>query len=220
MFWVEPKQRTQWEMVEAIVWHTTPEMKDKKYLMCYPMTFDAFNVLVEKLTLFLKFECLNLVRPQLEVKKLVASALYKFAHGLSLKNMLDIFDMGASTIHKYVDIMCDALCNKDKLFNKYIKISTRDCLLHIIQHFEDLAGLSNRCGARNGTHIPLVERPNKRYILATIDYYNKTRFHNIVLQAVCDTQKLFWNICEGQPRGVHIGGQLKTFSLYHDLQIR
>jgi hypothetical protein len=47
------------------------------------MTFDAFNVLVEKLTSFLKFECLNLVRPQLEVMKIVASVLYKFTHGLS-----------------------------------------------------------------------------------------------------------------------------------------
>jgi len=52
LFWEEPKQRTHWEMVETIVWHTTPEMKDRKYLMYYWMTFDAFNVLVEEWTLF------------------------------------------------------------------------------------------------------------------------------------------------------------------------
>jgi len=105
--------------------------------------------------------------------------------------MSDIFDLGASTIRKYVDIMCDALCNKDKFLNKYIKIPTRDCLLHIIQQFEDFIGLSNRCGAPDGTHIPLVERSNKRYTIATTDYYNQKRFHSIVLQAVCDIQKLF-----------------------------
>jgi hypothetical protein len=136
---------------------------------------------VEKLTSFLKFEYINLVRPQLEVKKIVASVLYKFAHGLSLKHMSDIFGVGTSIIHKYVDIMCDALCNKDKLFNKYIKIPTRDCLLHIIQQFEDLIGLSNRCGAPDRTHIPLAERSNKRYTIATTHYYNQKRFHSIVL---------------------------------------
>jgi hypothetical protein len=51
LFWVEPKQRTHWEMVEAIAWHITSDMRDKKYLMYYRMTFDAFNVLVEELTL-------------------------------------------------------------------------------------------------------------------------------------------------------------------------
>jgi hypothetical protein len=35
LFWEEPKQRTHWEMVETIVWHTIPEMKDRKYLMYY-----------------------------------------------------------------------------------------------------------------------------------------------------------------------------------------
>ncbi len=104
-------------------------MRDKKYLMYYRMAFYAFNVLVGNFSPFLKFECVNLLRPQLEVRKIVASVLYKFAHGLSLKHMSHIFDLGASTIHKYVDIMCDALCNKDKFFNKYIKIPTRDCLL-------------------------------------------------------------------------------------------
>jgi hypothetical protein len=108
-------------MVKAIVWHTTLEIRDKKYLMYYQMSFDAFNVLVEKISLFLKFECLNLLRSQLEVKKIVATMLYMFAHGLSLKHMLDIFDVCTSTIHKYVDIVCDALCNKDKFFYKYIK---------------------------------------------------------------------------------------------------
>ncbi len=121
MFWVEPKQRTHWEMVEAIVWHTTPEMRDKKCLMYYWMTLYACNVLVEELTLFLKSKCFNLVRPHLEVRKTIVIVLYRFAHGLSPKHMLHIFDVGASTLHKYVDIVCVLLCNKDKLFDKYIK---------------------------------------------------------------------------------------------------
>jgi hypothetical protein len=205
-------------MVEAIVWHPTLEMRHIKYLMYYQMKFYAFDVLVEELTPFFKFECLHLVMPQLEVKEIVAIVLYMFAHGLSPKHMSNIFDMGAPTACKYVDIMCDVFCNKDKLFDKYIKISIKDHLLHIIQQFEDLTCLPNICGAIDGTHILLVERPNKRYTIAIVDYYNIKGFHNIVLQTICDTQKLFQNVCASQPRGVHDGGLFKTFSLYHDLQ--
>jgi hypothetical protein len=42
--------------------------------------------------------------------------------------MSDRFDVGTSIVYKYVDIVCDVLCNKDKLFEKYIKIPIRDHL--------------------------------------------------------------------------------------------
>jgi hypothetical protein len=77
------------------------------------MKFDAFNVLVDKLTPILKSKCLNLVRPQLEVREIIAIVLYRFARGLNLKHMLDRFDVGAPTVCKYVDIVCDVFCNKD-----------------------------------------------------------------------------------------------------------
>jgi hypothetical protein len=101
--------------------------------------------------------------------------------------MSDKFDVGSSTVRKYVDIMCDVLCNKEKLFDKYIKTPTRDRLLHIIQQFEDLTHLPNICGAIDGTHISLAERSNRRYIIAVIDYYNQKRFHSNFFQTVCDT---------------------------------
>jgi hypothetical protein len=148
--------------------------------MYYQMTFDAFNVLVEELTPFLKSECFNHVRPQLEVRKIVAIVLYKFAHGLSPKHISNRFDVCASIVCNYVDIVCDVLCNKDKLFDKYIKTPTRNCLLHIVQQFENLTILPNICGAIDGTHIPLVDRPNRKYIIAVVDCYNRKRFHNIV----------------------------------------
>jgi hypothetical protein len=49
---------------------------------------------------------------------------------------------------------------------------TGDHLLHIIQQFEDLISLPNICSVIDGTYIPLAERQNKRYIVATTYYYN------------------------------------------------
>jgi hypothetical protein len=123
---------------------------------------------------FFKSKCFNLRRLQLEVKvrKIVAIVLYRFAHELSPKYMSNRFDVGAYTIHKYVNIVCDVFCNQDKLFDEYIKTPTRDLLLHIIQQFEDLISSPDICGVIHGTHIPLLKRLNKRYIIAIASYYN------------------------------------------------
>ncbi len=43
MFWIEPKQKNHWEKVETIVWHTTPNMRGKKYLMDYKMLFHVLT---------------------------------------------------------------------------------------------------------------------------------------------------------------------------------
>jgi hypothetical protein len=58
--------------------------------------------------------------------------LYMFVHGLSSKHISDRFDGSTSIVHKYVDIVCDVFCSKNKLFDKYNKTLTEDCLLHIM----------------------------------------------------------------------------------------
>ncbi len=75
-----------------------------------------------ELTPFLQFQCLNHVRPQLKIKKIVANFFYKFIHGHSATHTVDHFTVGASTIHKYVDIVCDVITNINKILSKCINI--------------------------------------------------------------------------------------------------
>ncbi len=85
------------------------------------------------------------------------------AHGISVTHMIDLFDLEGSTIRKYVDIVCDALCDKNKLFNNYISIPFGQHLQKIIiNRFHDLTVLPNICGAIDGTHIPFTSFSNKR----------------------------------------------------------
>jgi hypothetical protein len=98
---------------------------------------------------------------QLEISKIVAIVLYRFVHALNPKHMSNTFDVGASIIHKYVDIIGDVLCG-NKFFGKYINTALKDHLLHIIQQFQEFPNLSNICGAINDTHIALVKRPSRR----------------------------------------------------------
>jgi hypothetical protein len=62
------------------------------------------------------------------------------------------FNVGASIIIRYVDIICDVLINKNELFSKNINIPFNEwhqCL------FWKSYSLHNICGVINGTEIPL-----------------------------------------------------------------
>ncbi len=99
--------------------------------------------------------------------------------------------MGTSTLHKYVNVVCNVVRNKNKFFFGKISPSFEDHLLHIIQQFQELIGLLNICNIIDGTHISLLEMPNKRYTLVMSNYYNRKKFHSFVLQVVCDALKMF-----------------------------
>jgi len=54
LWWEKPKQYTHWIQVEANVWHTTPKMKNKKYLHYYKISYATFQTLVLELIPFLQ----------------------------------------------------------------------------------------------------------------------------------------------------------------------
>ncbi len=61
--------------------------------------------------------------------------LYRLAHKTSATHIIDLFNLEGSTIRKYVDIVCDSLCDKNKLFNNYISIPFGDHLQKTYKSF-------------------------------------------------------------------------------------
>jgi len=106
------------------------------------------------------------------------------------------------------------------LFSLCISIPSGNSLHSIISDFEKITVLPNICGAIDGTHIPLSENPNKSITLVATNFSNRKKFNSIILQGVCDSQKIFWNVCVGQPGRVHDGGQFKGSILYKNLRRR
>ncbi len=152
----------------------------------YRMNFEGFNSLVEKLTPFLQSQCVNLVQPQVEIRKIVAIVIYRLAHGTSATNMADRFNVRVTRkyvkkIRKYMDIVCDDLCDKNKLFSKYINIPSSDRVQKIIDCFHDLTSLPNICGAIDSTHISLASLINKRVTLVASDCFDRKKIHSIVM---------------------------------------
>ena len=66
----------------------------------------------------------------------MACVIYRLTHGHSPEHMVDRFKVGASTIKKYVNIVCNILTDREKLFDHYIPIPSRDHLQGIINDFE------------------------------------------------------------------------------------
>ena len=103
----------------------------------------------------------------------------------------------------YYDSMWTLGPSDDGLFFQFFHTSSGDRLQSIIEKFRAITRLLNIVGTIDDIHIPLSARPSRRYTPMPQDFYNRKYFHSIVLQAVCDINKMFWNICVGHPGGVH-----------------
>ena len=85
------------------------------------------------------------------------------------------------------------MANPQKLYSHFISIPQGERLISIIAQFKNLTGLENMCGAIDGTHIRLAEKPPISLIPA--DYWNRHDHHSVLLQGVCDANLLFWDVC-------------------------
>ena len=154
------------------------------------------------------------MRPPIPIRKQIELVLYKLAHGVSCARMHNLYGCGESTIRKYTIIICHVLASREGIFHHFIHTPTGDRLQGIIEKFRDTTGLPNIAGAIDGTHIPLTCKPSRWFTPMPSDFYNRKRFHNIVLQGVCDANRIFGNVCAGQPGGVHDAVQFAVFSLH------
>ena len=69
-------------------------------------------------------------------------------------------------------------------------------------------------GAIDGTHIPLSSRPQRNLTPMPSDFFNREKIHSVLLQAVCDLERIFRNVCIGQPCKVYDVGQFAWSKIY------
>ena len=218
LWWIEPKQNIHYDVVEGDVWHTTPDMLDRKYRKSYRMSFMAFEHLVAELTPFLRPTANMFVRPPIPIRKQVSLVVYQLAHGFSCKAMDNLYGCGESTIRKYTSIVCRILSRHDGLFGTYIHAPRGHRLVDTIRKFRDITSLPNVVGAIDGTHILLSSRPQRDLTPMPSDFFNRKKFHSVLLQVVCDSERFFWNVCVGQSGGVHDAAQFAWSKIYTQLR--
>eukprot|EP01018_Ginkgo_biloba_P014471 Gb_35823 [translate_table: standard] len=67
--------------------------------------------------------------------------------------------------------------------------------------FRTITLLPTICGVIDGTHIKLAKKPKKDE--TPEQYMNKHHFYSVLLQGICDAQKVFWDVCVNAPGGTH-----------------
>jgi hypothetical protein len=82
-----------------------------------------------------KFGATMFVRTPFEFRKAIGLVLYQLAYGVSANIIADRINVVASIVHKYVDIIVNALIFRDKLFSLYISIPHGPHLLRIMDGF-------------------------------------------------------------------------------------
>ena len=157
---------------------------------------------------FLQSHARYFVWAPIPIRKQVKLVIYRLTYGHSCEKINDLYKCGASTIHKYTDIVCGVLSSRNQgLFTTYIHTPIGNRLHDIMERFRNSTQLPNICGAIDGIHIPVARRPRSDLIPMASNFFNRKKFHSIILQGICDMDRIFWNVCARQPGGVHDAGQ-------------
>jgi hypothetical protein len=130
--------------------------------------------------------------------------------------MVDRFNVGASTIKKYIDIVCDVLIDKDKLFSKYINIPSCQLLKDIITCFENLMCIFNFYEAIDGIHILLVGLPSKKTTFASGDFFNRKKVPYYCVASCVMQTKSFGTFVLANLKGyMMVGSSRGVAYIYH-----
>ena len=87
-----------------------------------------------------------------------------------------------------------------------------DSLKSVVDGFEQKWGYPRCAGAIDGSHIP-ISVP----VECQSDYYNRTGWYSIVVQAVVDHQYLIRDVCIGWPGSVHDARIFANSQIYNKI---
>eukprot|EP01018_Ginkgo_biloba_P002774 Gb_08741 [translate_table: standard] len=107
--------------------------------------------------------------------------------------------MGESTVRKYTEIIIDITIQT--MQKRYIKIPSGDQLHKIMSDFQTITLLPTIYGVIDGTHIKLTKKPKNDD--TPVQYMNRHHFYSVLLQGICDAQKVFWDVCVNALGGTH-----------------
>lgn len=150
-------------------------------------------------------------REELATDKKVLMTLRYLASQENTMEISDRFGVTEYTFLKYRVKVID--CINNNLLNKFINWPSDAEMDTISDHFNDMGAhnFPGVIGAIDGSHIsiePPVENPNS--------YYNRKKFHSIVLQGICKDNLQFIHTNIGWPGRVHDAKVLRNSSIWEE----
>ena len=215
-WWVFPRSLHRWTAMYNNVYNMNEGVRDRLWIRDFRMKYATFLELVAVLRPYIQHQDTR-YREALPITKAVAMVLHKLAKGLDNVEVGEIFACGSSTVYKYTLLICHALADKDKLLKTYISLPSGVRLANIIASFHNITRPPNICGAIDGTHCQLNRKPPQSFTPG--DYWCRHDIYNDLLQGVCDSEKIFWDICVRAPEGTHDAAHLRQSSFYKKLMM-
>lgn len=91
---------------------------------------------------------------------------------ITFENYVFHISKGTKFLYRIVDIVYDVLCDKNKLFGKYINMPFKEQPLGVIDQYQEFTCFPNICDSIDGIYISLIEKLSRRYTPPMLEYYN------------------------------------------------
>jgi len=188
---------------------TIPQYLPDNFLLFFKISAQTTEVLIGYLS-----NCEELMeritpggRTPIELGKKLLMTIRYLASQETIRELSDHFGVTPSSLIRCKRQVIKAVVNN--LMPKLIKWP--EDRAGMAQRFWDLPGgnFPNIIGAIDGSHIPIEapsDNPNA--------YYNRKKFHSIILQGVCDTDLKFTHVNIGWPGRVHDAKVLRNSELW------
>lgn len=137
----------------------------------------------------------------------LAMTLWRLGSSCEYGSIEKIFGVSHATICQVVREVCQAVVSI--LTPKFVAVPRGDVLRDTVKRFEQRYGIPQLAGVIGAFHVAILP-PNER----TGQYYNTKGWHSVVLQAVVDSDRCFWDLNIGSPGNSSDGQVLLTSELY------
>jgi DDE superfamily endonuclease len=183
---------------------------ERQFKNIFRMNKATFNVIVHDIAPFYEKPISVLGgRPAVKVELAVCMAIYRLASTETVRAIAYRFGVGKSTCEKTTEAVYSIIVQH--LMQKYVKWPTPEEQVVISEGFERKRGIPGVIGAVDGSHLP-IELVNRKH---NSDFFNRKKFHSIVLQAVVNDKYLFTDLYIGWPGSVSDARVWRNSPLFH-----
>ncbi|KAH9364185.1 hypothetical protein HPB48_015665 [Haemaphysalis longicornis] len=154
-------------------------------------------------------------RPRMSAEKTFLIGLRYLATQMTMNHIADKFDVAESSVQNSLNRLLDFLFS---ISEEVIRWPTETERERSFQAFRTMAktksgkqGLPNVIGCIDGCHIEIPKPAVSEH-----SYYNRKKYHSVLLQGICNEQKQFIDVFAGCPGSAHDARVLKKSFFYED----
>ncbi|XP_058097039.1 uncharacterized protein LOC131242436 isoform X2 [Magnolia sinica] len=191
------------------IWSMDPLARDAQWRSSYGLSYPVFSSLVDHLKP-------HILRSNLSIPAdyAVAMVLARLAHAHPPSRLARSHNLDPFLVSKITNMVTRLLSTK--LYPDFIKIPVGHRLLQTIHAFRDLTSLPNMCGAISGSPVRISRLPDRGDVDPSA-YLSRHGFPAVLLQAVADHRKIFWDVCVKAPGAADDVSHFRDSLLYQRL---